>query len=68
LVEEEVEWNTWRVPKVELIGTLRVVTETERLKMAKSLELVPTFLDELRNLRMRPPRIDPSDPESWREG
>ena len=34
--------------------------ETERLKMAKSLELVPTFLDELRNFKMRPPPTMPS--------
>ncbi len=67
-LEEKVDSNDWRVPKVELVGALRVVYETERLKMAKSLELVPTLLDELRGFKMRPPRIDPNDPESWREG
>ena len=46
---------------------LRVAYETERLRMAKSLELVPDLLDELREFKMRPPRIDSSDPESWRE-
>ena len=32
------------------------------------LELVTTLVDELTNFKMRPPRIDPSDPETWREG
>ncbi len=67
-LEEKVDSNDWRVPKVELVGALRVVYETERLKMAKSLAFVPTLLDELRDFKMRPPRIDPSDPESCREG
>ncbi len=65
--EEEVEFNDWRLPKVELVGVLRVAYETKRLRMAKSLELVPDLLNELRSFKMRPPRIDPNDPESWRE-
>ncbi len=65
--EEQVEFDDWRLPKVELVGTLRVAYETERLRMAKSLELVPDLLNELREFKMRPPRIDPNDPESWRE-
>ncbi|MCH7777663.1 MAG: hypothetical protein IH878_14165 [Gemmatimonadetes bacterium] len=36
--------------------------------MAKSLELVPTLVDELDKFKMRRARIDPSDPETWREG
>ena len=66
--EEEVESNDWRVPKVELIGALRVVYETRRLKMAKDLDLVQTLVSELREFKMHPPRIDPSAPETWREG
>ena len=54
------------VPKVELVGVLRVAYETKRLRMAKSLELVPDLLNELREFKMRPPRIDANDPESWR--
>ncbi len=64
--EEEID-DLWRLPKRELVGTLRVVYEEERLKMAESLDLVPALLDELRSFKMRPPRIDPNDPESWRE-
>ena len=31
-------------------------------------ELVPALIDELRDFKMKPPRIDPNDPETWREG
>ncbi len=66
-VREE-EAKDWRIPKVELVGNLQVLYQTERLKMASALELVPTLIDELRDFKMRPPRIDPNDPETWREG
>ena len=66
--EEQVKptWD-WRVPKIELVGALRVVFEAGRLKMARELELVPTLLNELREFKMRPTRIDPGDPETWRD-
>ena len=67
VIEEEVKFNDWRLPKVELVGALRVAYETERLRMASSLELVPDLLAELREFKMKPPRIDANDPESWRE-
>ena len=66
--EEEVKFNDWRVPKIQLVGELKVVYETGRLKMSSKLDLVPTLIKELREFKMRPPRIDPSDPETWREG
>jgi hypothetical protein len=66
--EEQASNGAWHIPKVELIGVLRVLYEAERLKMAKDLDLVPTLLDELRSFKVRAPRIDPNDPESWREG
>ncbi len=66
--EDQVAFNDWRVPKVELIGALRVVYETRRLKMAKDIDLVQTLVSELREFKMRPPRIDPSAPETWRDG
>ena len=57
-----------RLPKVELVGTLQVLYQSGRLKMVKDLDLVPTLVDELQAFKMRPPRIDPNDPEAWREG
>ncbi len=66
--EEQVKPSLdWHVPKLELIGALRVAYEAERLKMAKDLDLVETLMNELREFKMRPPRIDPSDPETWRD-
>jgi hypothetical protein len=67
-VEQKDQSGEWRIPKVELIGALRVLYEAERLKMTKDLDLVSTLEKELRVYKMRPPRIDPNDPESWREG
>ena len=67
-LEERDQNGQWRIPKVELVGGLRVLYEAGRLKMAEDLPLIPTFLDEFRNFQMRPPRIDPNDPEAWREG
>ncbi len=65
--EEQVKptWD-WHVPKIELVGALRVVFEAERLKMAKDLELVPTLLNELREFKMRPTRIDTEPSSIWR--
>ena len=45
VLEEEAKYDDWRVPKVELVGALRVLYETERLRMAQALDLVPTLLD-----------------------
>ena len=36
--------------------------------LAEGLDLLPTLKEELRAFKMKPPRIDPNDPESWREG
>ncbi len=66
--EDQADDESWRVPKIELVGNLQVLYQTERLKMAKGLELVSTLVDELRDFKMRPPRIDPNAPETWREG
>lgn len=66
--EEQIEFNDWRIPKIDLVGNLRIMFEAGRLQMAQQLDLVPMLMDELRAFKMRPPRIDPNDPETWREG
>jgi hypothetical protein len=63
----EVEHKAWRLPKAELVGHLRIAYEADRLRMAKGLELVPKLLDELNAFKMRAPRLDLNDPESWRD-
>ena len=62
------KFNDWRIPKIDLVGNLRIMFEAGRLQMAQQLDLVPMLMDELRAFKMRPPRIDPNDPETWREG
>jgi len=66
--EDEPEHNEWRLAKTELVGGLIVTYGSDRLDMAKEIELVPTLLEELRNFQMRPKPINANDPESWREG
>ena len=66
--EEETDPGAWRIPKVELVGNLLSLYQSDRMKIAKTLELTPALVDELEQFKMRPPRIDPNDPESWREG
>ena len=66
--EDETKPKEWRLSKVELVGGLQVMLQSERLEMAAGLKLVPTLTEELRNFKMRPPTINTNDPESWREG
>ncbi len=67
--EEKIAFNDWQVSKVELVSVVRGVFDTtpQRLIMAEDLPLVPVLMDEFRGFKMRQPRIDASDPESWRE-
>lgn len=65
--EEKVPQGEWRVPRLELVGALRVLYEAGRLETAKKLELLPTLLEEIRAFKMQRTRIDLNDPESWRE-
>ena len=36
--------------------------------MASALDLVSDLTGELQQFSMKPPRINPNDPEAWREG
>jgi hypothetical protein len=66
--EGEPSWYEHRVSKANLVGTLQVLYQAERIKIAQDLELVPTFIEELQNFKMRPPVVNENDPEAWREG
>src|SRR5262249_848815 len=58
----------WQVPKKDLVGTLQVLLQEQRLKIAADLSEVPTLVDELMNFRMKPssPSTDPL--LAWRVG
>ena len=47
------EQGMHRVPKRDLIGTLQVLLQTERLKFAASLREVPVLIQELQNFRVK---------------
>ncbi len=64
----ETAWNEWRVAKTELIGTLQLQFQTGKIKTASEIPLVGTFIKELQDFSMRPPKISPGDGEAWREG
>jgi hypothetical protein len=51
----------WQVPKKDLVGTLQVLLQDQRLKVAARLPDVPTLVDELMNFQMKPvpPSTDP---------
>ncbi len=66
--ENEVKYNDWQLSKAELVGTLQVTLQTDRLKMAAELDLVSTLVSELQTFKIRTTVINGNDPESWREG
>jgi hypothetical protein len=63
------ELGSWRVPKRDLVGSLQVLLQTQRLKIAKALVHASTLVDELLNFRVK---IDPLTAHdsygAWREG
>jgi hypothetical protein len=68
VVQDRKNFTDWRLPKVELIGGLQVAYQTKRLTVAKEMELTPLLTDELQRFKIKPPTLNPNDPESWREG
>ena len=66
--ENEITPRDWRLPKIELVGNLQVLFQTEKLKTAKALPLVPVLLQELQDFKLKPSPVNLTDTESWREG
>jgi hypothetical protein len=61
--------NGWRVPKRDLVAAVQVLLQSERLKFAERLPMVPALVQELTAFRVK---IDPLTAHdsygSWREG
>lgn len=55
------------VPKLELVGTMQVLLQTKRLKIAESLPEAPVLLRELESFRAAPPVLRGDSVEAWRE-
>lgn len=55
------------VPKLELVGTMQVLLQTKRLKIADSLPEVAVLVRELEMFRAAPPVLRGESVEQWRE-
>ena len=63
------DWHHWRVPKRDLVSVLQVLLQTERLKVAKALQLSQVLVQELLNFRVTiDPRTAHDSYSAWREG
>ena len=65
--EVVVEGNDLHIPKLEIVSNLKMLYQTDKLKIAAGLDLAPTFVKELKAFRLRPSPVDPKDPEAWRD-
>lgn len=62
------EGNTWRVPKRDLVGSLQVLFQAERLKISKKLPLASALQNELLNFKVKIDPVTAHDSYSaWRE-
>lgn len=58
----------WRVPKRDLVGTLQVLLQTERLKFAADLPEAPTLVKELLAYQVKISPLTAHDSYNAREG
>ena len=67
LAQKEVEPGYWRVSKKELVGQLQVLLQAPgSFVVSDELTLVPEFMEEMRNFRMRA-SAGSDDADSWRD-
>ncbi|MGI8496714.1 MAG: hypothetical protein ACR2OG_03900 [Gemmatimonadaceae bacterium] len=66
--DEVTHGDTLRVPKRELVGSLQVALQTERLRIAAELALRPVLVAELRDFRLRVNPLTAHDSWNAREG
>jgi hypothetical protein len=62
------EGNNWKVPKRDLVGTMQVLLQSGRFKVAKRLKLGPTLQAELLNFKVKIDPVTAHDSYSaWRD-
>ena len=66
--ERRDDTGLWRISKVELVGSLQVLFQTDKFKVSSGLDLVDALQEELMNFRMKAQPLNAGDIESWREG
>lgn len=64
----KIDSGTWRLAKSQMVTNLQVLFQTDKLKVAKELPLVSTFVEELQNFKPKQQTLRPEDGEAWREG
>lgn len=68
-IEIQSGYDSYRVPKRDLIGNLQVLLQSQWLRIARSLEHAETLRDELLNFRVKINVATAHDSyEAWREG
>jgi hypothetical protein len=60
--------NGWTVPKRDLVGTLQVLLQGERLQFAAELPMVPTLVAEMMAFRVKITDAAHDTYGAWREG
>jgi hypothetical protein len=60
--------GTCLVPKKELVSTLQVLLQTQRIKVAPSLPHTQTLMKELQRFRVKSTLASTDSLENWREG
>ncbi len=58
----------WRVPKRNLVSTVQVLLQTDRLKFADSLPELPTLMSELQNFHVKITDKAHDTYGAWRDG
>jgi hypothetical protein len=67
--ETQSDYDSYRVPKRDLVGNLQVLLQSGRLKIVRSLEHAETLRAELLNFRVKINVATAHDSyEAWREG
>jgi hypothetical protein len=67
-LEASYDSGSWQMPKKDLVGTLQVLLQEQRLRIAAQLPEVPTLVDELLSFQMKPAPVSTDPLPAWREG
>ena len=67
-LEASHEAGYWQVPKKDLVGTLQVLLQDQRLKIAAQMPEVPTLVEELLNFRLKPAPVSTDPLAAWQRG
>jgi hypothetical protein len=61
-------FQQWFVPKRELVSTMQILLQSQRLAIAKRLPHAPVLVEELKNFQVKITTAANATYEAWREG